>query len=412
ASQKGSSNTNDLRGKILRIHPEADGTYTIPEGNLFPEGTPKTRPEIYTMGNRNPSRLSIDSTTGRLDWGEVGPDGSQDDYEKRGPQSYDEFNRAKEPGNYGWPYFVGNNRAYNEYDFETKESGEFYDPAKPINNSPNNTGMLELPPAIPALIEYSKSESEEYPLLGSGGNSAVGGPIYHRSDFDNPERPFPAYYEGKWFITDFARGWINLVELDEQGDVKSMESFLPDVKLLGPLDMKFGPEGDLYVIEYGQGYFKDNPEAQLVRIEYNGGNRKPQVESSASKVAGAVPLKVTLSSDGTHDFDAGDVLTYEWKITKDDAVFSTSEEANPEVTFDAPGIYVATLTVKDQDGASNSSSVEIKVGNEPPVVKLNVTSGNSQFFFPGKSINYEVDVTDKEDGSLADKNILPAQISV
>ncbi len=411
-SQKGSSNTNDLRGKILRIHPEADGTYTIPEGNLFPEGTPKTRPEIYTMGNRNPWRLTIDSKTGWLYWGEVGPDGSQDDYEKRGPQSYDEFNRAKEPGNYGWPYFVGNNRAYNEYDFETKESGEFYDPAKPINNSPNNTGMLELPPAIPALIEYSKSESEEYPLLGSGGNSAVGGPIYHRSDFDNPERPFPAYYEGKWFITDFARGWINLVELDEQGDVKSMESFLPDVKLLGPLDMKFGPEGDLYVIEYGQGYFKDNPEAQLVRIEYNGGNRKPQVESSASKVAGAVPLKVTLSSDGTHDFDAGDVLTYEWKITKDDAVFSTSEEANPEVTFDAPGIYVATLTVKDQDGASNSSSVEIKVGNEPPVVKLNVTSGNSQFFFPGKAVNYEVDVTDKEDGSLSDKNILPAQISV
>lgn len=29
------SNTNDLRGKILRIHPEPDATYTIPEGNLF-----------------------------------------------------------------------------------------------------------------------------------------------------------------------------------------------------------------------------------------------------------------------------------------------------------------------------------------------------------------------------------------
>src|SRR6185436_18479916 len=35
-AQKSSGNTNDLRGKILRIHPEADGTYTIPEGNLFP----------------------------------------------------------------------------------------------------------------------------------------------------------------------------------------------------------------------------------------------------------------------------------------------------------------------------------------------------------------------------------------
>ncbi len=45
-AQKSSSNTNDLRGKILRIHPEPDGSYTIPAGNLFSPGTPKTRPEI------------------------------------------------------------------------------------------------------------------------------------------------------------------------------------------------------------------------------------------------------------------------------------------------------------------------------------------------------------------------------
>ncbi|HEX6627574.1 MAG TPA: ThuA domain-containing protein, partial [Gemmatimonadaceae bacterium] len=57
-AQKSSGNTNDLRGKIIRIHPEPDGSYTIPEGNLFPKGTPKTRPEIYTMGHRNPYRIS------------------------------------------------------------------------------------------------------------------------------------------------------------------------------------------------------------------------------------------------------------------------------------------------------------------------------------------------------------------
>ena len=45
-SQKSAGNANDLRGKILRIHPQADGTYTIPPGNLFPSGTPNTRPEI------------------------------------------------------------------------------------------------------------------------------------------------------------------------------------------------------------------------------------------------------------------------------------------------------------------------------------------------------------------------------
>lgn len=34
-SQSTSANTNNLQGKINRIHPESVGTYTIPEGNLF-----------------------------------------------------------------------------------------------------------------------------------------------------------------------------------------------------------------------------------------------------------------------------------------------------------------------------------------------------------------------------------------
>jgi cytochrome c len=63
-AQKSSANTNDLRGKIIRIHPETDGSYTIPPGNLFPPGTPRTRPEIYTMGHRNPYRIAVDKRTG------------------------------------------------------------------------------------------------------------------------------------------------------------------------------------------------------------------------------------------------------------------------------------------------------------------------------------------------------------
>lgn len=39
-AQKSSANANDLRGKILRIRPEPDGTYSIPAGNLFAPGTP------------------------------------------------------------------------------------------------------------------------------------------------------------------------------------------------------------------------------------------------------------------------------------------------------------------------------------------------------------------------------------
>ncbi|MEO7216500.1 PQQ-dependent sugar dehydrogenase [Mucilaginibacter sp.] len=411
-SQKSSGNTNDLRGKILRIHPEANGSYTVPAGNLFAPGTPKTKPEIYTMGNRNPWRLTIDSKTGWLYWGEVGPDGSKDDFEKRGPQSYDEFNQAKKPGNYGWPYFVGDNKAYRKYDFGTKQSGELFNAEHPENHSPNSSGLTELPPATPAFIWYAKGVSTQFPLMETGGNSAVGGPIFRKADFKNAKRPFPDYYEGKWLITDWVRGWVNVVEIGENGEYKSMERFLPELRLRGPIDMKFGPEGDLYVLEYGNGYFKNNPEAELIRIEYNGGNRKPQVQATAGKTAGALPLTVALSSAGTKDFDDDDVLTYEWKVTKGGKPFKTFKTQNPSVTFSTPGIYKATLTVTDLKGSTNSKSLTVKAGNEPPVVAVTVTKGNSSFFFPNKTIAYKINVSDKEDGSLANKRIAASQVSV
>ena len=94
--QRGAANTNDLRGKIIRIHPEPDGTYTIPKGNLFPPGTPNTRPEIYTMGHRNAWRVSLDSKTGYIYWGEVGPDANEDT--EAGPKGYDELNQARRTG--------------------------------------------------------------------------------------------------------------------------------------------------------------------------------------------------------------------------------------------------------------------------------------------------------------------------
>ncbi|MDQ3291810.1 MAG: PQQ-dependent sugar dehydrogenase [Bacteroidota bacterium] len=112
--QATAANTNDLRGKILRIKPEPDGTYSIPDGNLFPKGTPKTRPEIYTMGHRNPYRFSIDPKNNFVYWGDIGPDTKVPASE--GTLSYDEINQARKPGFFGWPYFLGNNEVFPYYD--------------------------------------------------------------------------------------------------------------------------------------------------------------------------------------------------------------------------------------------------------------------------------------------------------
>lgn len=109
-AQRTAANTNDFRGKVLRIHPEPDGSYSIPEGNLFAKGVANTKPEIYVMGCRNPYRISVDPVKGWLYWGDVGQNTIDDP--KRGPISYDEWNLAREAGFFGWPYFAGPNSPY------------------------------------------------------------------------------------------------------------------------------------------------------------------------------------------------------------------------------------------------------------------------------------------------------------
>ena len=178
-ARRSSGNSNDLRGKILRIKINEDGSYSIPDGNLFPKGTANTRPEIYVMGNRNPYRISVDKKNGYLYWGEVGPDASNDSLDTRGPRGYDELNQAKKAGYFGWPLFVGNNYPYYEYDYATGTKGSKFDPAKPINNSPNNTGVKELPPVSPAFIWYPYAVSPDFPEMGTGGRNAMAGPAYY-----------------------------------------------------------------------------------------------------------------------------------------------------------------------------------------------------------------------------------------
>ncbi len=273
-AQRSSGNPNDLRGKILRIHVEPDGSYTIPDGNLFPKGTAGTRPEIYVMGCRNPYRISVDPVTSILYWGEIGPDSGTDGVQ--GPRGYDEFNQAKKPGNYGWPYFVGDNKLYHQYDFATKAVGPPFDAAGPTNNSPNNTGAKVLPPAQKAMVWYPYNESSEFPQLGKGGRCAMGGPVYHYDPALTSATKLPAYYDKALFMYDWMRNWVYAVRLDDQQNYVGIEPFMPTTgDFRRPVDMEIGPEGSIYMLEYGSVYGIDNVDARLVRIDFNAGNRAP-----------------------------------------------------------------------------------------------------------------------------------------
>jgi cytochrome c len=392
--QRAPGNTNDLRGKILRIRVNRDGSYSIPAGNLFSQAS-QGRPEIYVMGNRNPYRISVDQKTGFLYWGEVGPDAGRDS--TLGPRGHDEFNQARRAGNFGWPYFVGNNKPYNHYNFATKTLGSQFDPRRPVNESPNNTGSRVLPSAQSAFIWYPYAESPEFPIVGKGGRTAMGGPVYHADNYRNSQVKFPDYYDGKWFIYEWMRGWIMAVTMDKNGDLVKIEPFLPDMKLVRPMDMEFGPDGAMYLLEYGTDWFAKNADARLVRIEYAEGNRAPNAEVIAQQTVGAAPFKVKFSGLKSFDYDQSDELTYEWFFTSTDKVQSTDPE--PTFTFEKPGTYKTQLRVTDSQGESGTAEVEIRVGNEPPNVQL-AMNGNRSFFWDNRVINYEVKVRDKEDGNL------------
>ncbi len=403
-AQKSSANPNDLRGKILRITPQADGSYTIPEGNLFAPGTPGTRPEILGMGMRNPYRISVDQKTGYVYWGDVGPDAGEPK-DGQGPAGHDEVNQLREPGFFGWPLFVADNKAYFDRDFTEEAGTTQFDPARPINDSPNNTGMQELPPAQPAFIYYPYGPSEEFPIVGTGGRNAMAGPVFYSDMFSGAERAFPDYYDGKLFIYDWMRGWIIAVTMDAEGDLVELEKFMPSYKFSNPMDMEFGPSGDLYMLEYGTGWFQQNENARLIKIEYNGGNRQPVIDLKTEKTKGAVPFTASLTAAESYDYDHDD-LQYVWTITdEDDKTVATYQTADIEHTFDKVGRYTAQLELKDGKGGQSSQKITIMAGNEPPSLEIGMGQTNSMFFFPDRQINYDIKVSDREDGEIPDDEV-------
>lgn len=405
-AQRTSANTHDYNGKILRIRPEADGTYSIPDGNLFPKDGSQGLPEIYVMGNRNPFRIAIDQRTGYLYWGEVGPDAGKDSIQ--GPKGYDEVNQAREAGFFGWPYFIADNKPYRERNFADNTYGELFNPEAPVNNSVNNTGNNSLPPAQGAMIYYPYDDSKEFPLVGKGGRNAMAGPVYYYDDYENSPVKFPRYYDGKFFIYDWMRNWIMAVTLDDEENMVEMEPFLPNVLFDKPMDMQFDKNGVLYMLEYGTYWFAHNIDSRLVKIEYNASNRKPVAVISADKMVGAAPMKVSFSAEESYDYDQ-DKLAYEWYFTSYNEVQST--EKKPSFTFTDPGMYLVRLKVSDPSGEVSTTEMELRVGNEPPVLDLQIY-GNASFYWSGDKVDYKVSVTDKEDGNTEDGSIPADRVKV
>ncbi|GAA3130033.1 ThuA domain-containing protein [Streptomyces rectiviolaceus] len=388
-------NTNDLRGKILRIKPTDSGGYTIPKGNLFAKGTAKTRPEIYAMGFRNPFRFTVDPKTGYVHASDYGPDRGAPET-NRGPEGLVEYNVIKKAGNFGWPFCHGNNQAYAPYNPDTQEVGAKFDCAKPTNPSPNNTGLKDLPTISQPEIWYGYGESKEFPEMGAGGSAPMSGPVYHYDPKNPSKTKFPAYFEGASFFYEWARDSVKEIRFDKDGKLLKINDFLKSAKFAKPMDMTFGPDGSLYVLEWGSEFGGGNNDSGLYRIDYAQGQRTPLAQAKASATNGPTPLKVDFSSEGSKDPD-GDPLTFAWDFNGDGTYDST--EASPSHTYDTKGDFNAQLKVTDSTGKSGYANVPVTAGNTAPKVKVETPVDGKLIEF-GDKIPYKVTVTDPEDGTI------------
>jgi glucose/arabinose dehydrogenase/PKD repeat protein/type 1 glutamine amidotransferase len=411
-AQGTSANTNDLRGKILRIRPQADGTYTIPSGNLFAAGA-QTKAEIYAMGFRNPFRISVDPHTNALLVADYGPDARAADA-NRGPEGTVEFNRITSAGNYGWPYCIGNNIPFNDYNFATSTSGPKFNCAAPVNTSPNNTGLTNLPAARSALVWYAYSASAQFPELGTGGGGPMSGPVYDYNPANTRATKFPQYFEGKWMVYELTRKWFKTLSVHATaqtfsdprfgattvGSLQSINGIFADMSWVQPFEAEFGPDGSLYVIDFGAGSGSgrggSNEGAGIYRIDYVANGRAPTARMAANRDSGPAPLAVAFSSAGSGSGDGGPI-TYAWDFDGNGTTDSTA--ANPSFTYTVRGRFTARLTVRaTNNGLTAIATQEITVGNTRPTVSISVPNGGMFEF--GDRIPYTVTVTDPEDGTI------------
>ncbi|MHA2659329.1 MAG: PKD domain-containing protein [bacterium JZ-2024 1] len=119
-----------------------------------------------------------------------------------------------------------------------------------------------------------------------------------------------------------------------------------------------------------------NTAAQVIVIS---ANPAPVAVLTADPTSGTAPLQVTFDASASHDPDPTNVITsYVWSGTPDGcALPGGSSTFSFSCTFDTNGIWTITVTVTDDEGLTDSNTVQIFVGfNPPPVAVFSANPSN------------------------------------
>jgi hypothetical protein len=296
----GPGNTHDLRGSILRIHPNDDGNgYTIPPGNFAEywantfsgqgratlaakyRDTSLVRPEIYIKGIRDAYAISVDPHRKQVVYGQCGPD--------YGGMSEVHSNTLA-PTFAGWPFWSGATsvpRILHGYEWNgldepfdsTWNASRVADKEKPVNlwtrtaaGAPG-PGADTLPPFAEAKRSYNHS-------------CAMGSVILHYDGRIKSPGQLPPQMDNVWLMGDYNTRKLGGGKVDTNGNLVGTPKVSPGIFTAGLgtamgisalVDLQQGPDGALYVanlncnggVASGSSHHSDTCSG-ILRIEYQG----------------------------------------------------------------------------------------------------------------------------------------------
>jgi glucose/arabinose dehydrogenase len=303
---------------------------SIPTDNPFSTTASGKYRSIWALGLRNPYTWAFDAT-GRMLVSEVGLD------------TWEELNRGARGANYGWPTV----------------SGDAHDPRF----------------VDPVFVYRHGTEANE-------GCAVIGG------DFADAGRSaFPSTYDGSYFFADYCNGWLRAYDLATD----SIRDFATGIE--SPTHMRFGPDGQLYVLTRGQ----NGQPSTLIRIAYTGSaSALPSIVTQPADVTASVgsPASFSVEAQGQAP------LAYQWFRNGAALSGATTSTYTLASTVLADDGATFSVRVSNSLGQVTSRSAVLRVSSNRPPVPTITSPSTTATYAGGTVVNYAGTATDPEDGAL------------
>jgi glucose/arabinose dehydrogenase len=346
---------NTLNGKILRIKPNPDGSYSTTGnpydahqnaqfcGTTLPSSSTGVCKEIFAHGLRNPFRIAITPNSNSLFVGDVGS------------SKWEEVDEVVAGGNYGYPDREG--PCPNNYICTLPQPPTGFD--EPIYYYPHINFESDLDAAV---------------IGGTFFTGVITGVAW------------PQEYLNSYFFGDAVRGFIRRLKFDSATQTWSATS--PDFaeNAIGIIGLRRGPDGNLYYLTYLSDNVRDS---EVRRIRYMPtGNQRPTAQMMVTPSGGSLDTNFVFSAAGSTDGDNNLPLAYIWDFGDGTPVITTTTITTTHV-YGAPGPLTATLWVQDSGNPPMTSlpaTVRVFPANLPPtatIVLTNSTQAGRTKFYAG-----------------------------